>query len=152
MKIGIIVSNFHREITQALLDTALATFEKEGITKQAIEVIRVPGAFEIPHVAMRGAQEQRWDIILCFGCVVRGETQHFDYVCNEVARGLMDVSTTTRVPALFEVLTTENMQQARVRAGLEPASNYGEKPIINKGHAGALAALDMLALLKEWTK
>jgi 6,7-dimethyl-8-ribityllumazine synthase len=138
-KIGIIVARFNSFISEKLLEGSLDSLIRSGVSRDAVVVARVPGAFEIPLVAQRMARSGKYDAIICLGAVIRGATPHFDYVAGEVAKGTAQVMLDTGVPVLFGVLTTENIEQAIERAG----SKAG-----NKGSDVAIAALEMINLLE----
>ncbi|MCB9228164.1 MAG: 6,7-dimethyl-8-ribityllumazine synthase [Deltaproteobacteria bacterium] len=153
-RIMIIVSRFNQKITQSLLDAAKETLYKAGVPESETGVVWVPGAFELPVAAARAARSDNWDAVVCLGCVIRGETPHFDYVCQESARGLMNIGLETGKPVIFGVLTTLNSHQAMERSGLTPASlPEGESVkhlVTNKGTEAAQAALDMLSIFADW--
>ncbi len=113
VKIAVIVSEFNAEITEKLLEGALRHFEAAGMASEQVEVVRVPGAIEIPLAAKWLAESQRYQAIVCLGAVVRGETSHYDYVCDQVSQGCQQVMLSFGLPVIFGVLTTENMRQAR---------------------------------------
>lgn len=138
----VLASEFNSPVVDGLLSGALNAFVQEGIKDDSIQVIRVPGAFELPLVAKKVAQQQsgRPDAIIALGAVIRGETPHFDYVCSECARGLQDVSLATGVPVIFGVLTTNTAEQAMARAGTER----------NKGADAVRAAIDMISILRQF--
>lgn len=139
----IIASRFNEMISRALLQGAKDTFSEAGLNASDLEEIWVPGCFELPVVAAEAARSQRYSGIICLGCVIQGETPHFDYVAGETARGLMQVGIDTGVPVIFGVLTTENEQQALARSGLKGG---------NKGRDAAQAALSMsrvMGMVKE---
>jgi 6,7-dimethyl-8-ribityllumazine synthase len=139
---GIVVSRFNPKITQRLLAGALATFEKEGVTPGNIEVVEVPGAFEIPGVAAKMAQCGCYHAVVCLGAVIRGDTPHFDYLCTEVTRGIGQVALAFSLPVIFGVLTTETVKQAMTRSGGK----------MNKGADAALAAIEMAHLYQGLNK
>jgi 6,7-dimethyl-8-ribityllumazine synthase len=136
--VGIAVARFNGEITQKLLDGALATLEELGVAAEAIEVIPVPGAFELPLGAMALARSRRYSCVLALGCVIRGETPHFDFVSAEAASGVQLASLETGIPVAFGVLTCDNLEQARARSG----GAHG-----NKGSEAAHSALEMVESL-----
>ena len=111
---AIVVGTFYRDLADQLIASATATFEEAG---GAVDVFEVPGAFELPLAAQYAVESGRYAGVACLGAVIRGETSHYDYVCGEAARGIQDVQLRTGVPCAFGVLTTENMDQARARAG-----------------------------------
>jgi 6,7-dimethyl-8-ribityllumazine synthase len=140
LKFALIVSRFNSFITERLLEGALDCLRRQGVSEEALTVVRVPGAWEIPLVAKRLAQDRTHDAVICLGAVIRGSTPHFDYVAAEVSKGIAQVSLESEVPIAFGILTTENIEQAIERAG----SKAG-----NKGFAAAEAAIEMVNLLKE---
>ena len=139
-RFGIVVSRYHEEITQALLDGALQTLKNAGAKDHDITAFWVPGAFEIPLAAHAVAQHREVDAILCLGAIVKGDTPHNEYIASEVARGISLLTHTSNIPVLFGVLTTDNLEQAHERAG-------GAKG--NKGAEAASAALEMLVTLEQ---
>jgi 6,7-dimethyl-8-ribityllumazine synthase len=112
---AIVCATFYRDLADQLIASARATFEEGGAT--GVDVFEVPGAFELPLAAAYAVDSERYDGVACLGAVIRGETSHYDYVCGEAARGIMDVQLSTGVPCGFGVLTVENMDQALARAG-----------------------------------
>lgn len=138
---ALVVSRFNDHVTRRLLDGALQAFGAHGVNTDArTKVVWVPGSFELPLVCKKLAQSGKYDAVLAIGCVIRGETTHFDYVAGECARGINQASLDTGVPILFGVLTTETTEQANERAG----GKHG-----NKGADVALAAMEMVELLKR---
>lgn len=140
LKIGIVVGRFNEFIGSRLLDGAVSGLMRHGVEEEDITVAWVPGAFEIPLVAKKMAASGDYDAVVTLGAVIRGATSHYDYVCNEVAKGVSAASLETGVPVLFGVLTTDNLEQAIERAG----SKAG-----NKGYESATAAIEMANLLRE---
>lgn len=140
MKVGIIASRFNEIITNKLLSGAVDGLVRHGVEENNITAAWVPGAFEIPVIAEKMAASKKYDAIICVGAVIRGSTTHYDYVCNEVSKGISQVSMKTGVPVLFGVITTENIEQAIERAG----SKAG-----NKGYDCALAAIEMVNLINQ---
>ncbi|MCH9763175.1 MAG: 6,7-dimethyl-8-ribityllumazine synthase [Gammaproteobacteria bacterium] len=136
--IAIVVSVFNRKVTQALQDGALEALTKAGFSSEAITVVEVPGAVEIPLVAKALAKKNKYSAILALGAVIRGETSHYDYVCEQVSRGCQDVTLAFDTPVIFGVLTTENEAQAWDRLG----GAHG-----HKGHDAVEAALVMVQVL-----
>jgi 6,7-dimethyl-8-ribityllumazine synthase len=132
---AIVCATFYRDLADALIASASTTFEEAGA--QDVDVFEVPGAFELPLAAKYAAESGRYGGVACLGAVIRGETSHYDYVCDEAARGIQDVQLRTGVPCAFGLLTTENMEQARARAG-------GGKR--DQGRHAAEAVLAMAAL------
>lgn len=138
-RFAIVVARFNDVVTHKLLEGALATLSENGVGDDRIDVAWVPGSFEIPLAADRLAGSGRYAAVICLGAVVQGETLHHEYINAEVSRAIMQIGLRTGVPVLFGVLTTRNMEQALERAG----GNRG-----NKGSETALAALEMVSLLK----
>ena len=136
--IAIVVSVFNRKVTQALQDGALEALTKAGFSSEAITVVEVPGAVEIPLVAKALAKKNKYSAILALGAVIRGETSHYDYVCEQVSRGCQEVTLAFDTPVIFGVLTTENEAQAWDRLG----GAHG-----HKGHDAVEAALAMVQVL-----
>ncbi len=139
LRIGIIVARFNQAVTDALLAGALEALHQHGASDDAIDVVVVPGAFELPLCAQRLAASGRYDALVCLGAVVRGETPHFDYVAGEAARGVGEVARRFDLPVSFGVLTTDDMPQALARAG----GGHG-----NKGYDAAVTALEMVHVLR----
>ena len=137
-KFAIIVSAFNKAVTQKLLDGALQCFQKNGALD--IDVFHCPGAYELPQVASYITLQKKYDAVLCLGAVIRGETPHFDYICQECARGIGQVSYERKIPVLFGVLTTNSFEQAMERAG----GSVG-----NKGYDTALGAIQMSNLFSQ---
>ena len=140
-RIGIVAGRFNEFITSKLLGGALDAFKRHGGDEANIDLAWVPGAFEIPLIASKMAKSGKYDAVICVGAVIRGNTSHYDYVCNEVSKGIASVSLETGVPVLFGVLTTENIEQAIERAGTKAG---------NKGYDCALSAIEMVNLIKEF--
>ena len=136
-RFAIVAARFHPEITARLAEGAREALRRHGAAARDVSVVWVPGAFEIPQVALRLARQGGLDGVVCVGCVVRGETPHFDYVAGEAARGIAEVARETGVPTTFGVITAETMRQARERAG----GRLG-----NRGEEAALAALELVTL------
>jgi len=139
-RFAVVAARFNEIVTAKLVDGATAGLAKHGVAEGDVDVVWVPGAFEIPLVAARLAQSGRYDAVICLGAVIRGETGHFDLVANEAARGIARASLETGVPLIFEVLATDDLAQAEARAG----GAHG-----NKGWAAAEAALEMAGLLER---
>jgi 6,7-dimethyl-8-ribityllumazine synthase len=127
VRFAIIVGRFYEELAERLVVSARGVFEEAGA--EAVDVVDVPGAFELPLAALTLAQSGRYDGIACLGAVIRGETSHYDYVCSEAARGIQEVMLRTGVPCGFGVITVENMDQALARAG-GGTRNQGEDAAI----------------------
>lgn len=140
LKVGIIVSRFNKFITEKLLDGAVDGFRSHGGEEDKLTVVHVPGAFEIPLVAERLAASGKFDALVCLGAVIRGETPHFDYVCDAVTRGIGDAVQTHKIPIGFGVLTTDDVQQAMERAGAKDA---------NKGYEALLTAVEMADVIRQ---
>ena len=137
MKFGIVVADWNREITYSLLEGALKTLEKFGALEKDISVHHVPGSFELPLGARLIADSFKPDTVICLGCVIQGETKHFDYICQGVTQGITDLNLQFGLPFIFGVLTTDTLEQARDRAG----GKHG-----NKGDEAAVSAIHMAAL------
>ena len=140
MKVAIVASRFNEIIVNKLLGGAVGGLVRHGVEEENITAAWVPGAFEIPVVAQKLAQSKKYDAVICVGAVIRGDTTHYDYVCNEVSKGVAQVGLSTGVPVLFGIITTENIEQAIARAG----SKAG-----NKGYDCALSAIEMVNLLDQ---
>ncbi|WP_107634484.1 6,7-dimethyl-8-ribityllumazine synthase, partial [Clostridioides difficile] len=139
-KIGIINSRFNEFITSKLLSGAEDCLLRHDVSPENIEIVWVPGAFEIPLVAQKMAKSGKYDAIICLGCVIRGATSHYDYVCSEVSKGIAKVSLDSELPVIFGIVTTENIEQAIERAGTKAG---------NKGYDCAMNALEMANLFKS---
>ena len=140
LKIGIVVSRFNDFITSHLLSGALEALGQHGADEKDIEVVRVPGAFEIPMAAKKLCDAKMHDAVVCLGAVIRGATPHFDYVAGEAARGVATIAREAGIPVVFGVLTTDNVEQAVERAGGKSG---------NKGVDAALAAVEMATLYRK---
>jgi len=140
LKVGIVASRFNEIITNKLLGGAVDGLVRHGMDEENITAVWVPGAFEIPVIAKKLATSGKYDAVICVGAVIRGQTSHYDYVCNEVSKGIAQVSLQTRIPVMFGIVTTENIEQAIARAG----SKAG-----NKGYDCALGAIEMVNLSRE---
>jgi len=138
-KFAVIVSRFNDFITEKLLSGALDALVRSGTADEDIEVVRVPGAFEIPLVAKKMAKTKRFDAVICLGAVIRGSTPHFDYISAEVSKGIALVGMESEIPVIFGVITTDTIEQAIERAG----SKAG-----NKGWSAAIDAVEMANLLE----
>ena len=139
-KIGIVVSRFNELITDRLLDGAKWSFARHGGDEKHLEIARVPGAYELPIAALKMAQTERFAAIICLGCVIRGATSHYDYVCGPAASGIASVALQSGVPTIFGVLTVDTLEQALDRAGAK---------VGNKGSEAMDAALEMADLLVQ---
>ncbi len=140
LKVAIIVSRFNEFITNKLLSGALDCLQRHNADDKNITVIWVPGAFEIPPVAMKVAQNAGYDAVICLGAVIRGATPHFDYVAAEVSKGVALASLQSQIPVIYGVLTTDTIEQAVERAGTKSG---------NKGFDAAMAAIEMAQLYKK---
>jgi 6,7-dimethyl-8-ribityllumazine synthase len=140
LRFGIVVSRFNSFITDRLLRGALDALERAGATEKQIEIVRVPGSFEIPIAAKKLGQAGRADAVIAIGCILRGETSHFEYIASEVARGVQLAQMDTGVPMIFCVLTCDTLEQAIDRAGLKGG---------NKGFEAGLTALEMATLARK---
>ncbi len=140
MRIAIVVSRYNDFVTERLLTGARDALAAGGVAEQDVIVLRVPGAFEVPMAAQRAAETGRFDAIVCLGCLIRGETPHFDYIAAAASQGLMQASAVTGVPMAFGILTTESAEQALARAG---------QGMDNKGWEAATAAVEMAKLFSE---
>ena len=140
LRLGVVVSRFNAFITDRLLGGALEALRQAGAGKGQIKITRVPGAFEIPVTARKLAESGRYDAVITLGCIIRGDTQHFDYISTEVTRGIQLAAVETGVPIAFGVLTTDTLEQAIHRAGAKSG---------NKGAEVALAAVEMATLFRE---
>ena len=140
IRVGIVAARFNEFITSKLLGGAMDGLLRHNVAEDDIHVAWVPGAFEIPLVASKMAKSGKYDAVICLGAVIRGATSHYDYVCNEVSKGVASISLENDIPVMFGVLTTDNIEQAIERAG----SKAG-----NKGYDCALGAIEMVNLLRE---
>lgn len=146
MRVAIVVSSFHANITETLLNGAQECLRQHEARNSDVAIFRCPGAFELPQTAGKLAEQRRWDAIICLGAVIRGETPHFEYVAAQSAAGIQSTALKYGIPVIFGVLTTDTVQQAVDRAG----GKHG-----NKGWDAAIAAVEMVALfntLKQKTK
>ena len=140
LKIGIIVSRFNDFITNKLLDGAVDALVRHGVRDDDIEVVKVPGSFEIPMVARKMASKGAYNAVICLGTIIRGATPHFDYIAAEVSKGIASASMETGVPIAFGVITSDTIEQAVERAGTKSG---------NKGWDAAITAIEMAQLLKK---
>src|SRR5277367_1744681 len=140
LRIGVVASQFNNFITDRLLSGALDALQQAGAVAEQIQIVRVPGSFELPIVAKKLAASGRFDSIICIGCVLRGETSHYDVVVSETARGIQLAQLDTGVPLIFCVLTCDTLEQAIDRAGLKSG---------NKGYEAGLAAVEMAQLVRK---
>ncbi|MCI5679100.1 MAG: 6,7-dimethyl-8-ribityllumazine synthase [Bacteroidales bacterium] len=140
MKFGIVAARFNEFIVSKLIGGAEDALLRHGAKEDDITLAWVPGAFEIPTAAKQMAQSGKYDAIICLGAVIRGATSHYDYVCNEVSKGIAHISLETGLPVMFGVVTTENIEQAVERAGTKAG---------NKGYDVAVSAIEMVDLMKK---
>jgi 6,7-dimethyl-8-ribityllumazine synthase len=140
LRFGIVVSRFNSFITERLLAAAVDALERAGAASENVDVVRVPGAFELPLAAKKLAATGRYDALVAIGCILRGETAHYDYVCSETSRGLQLAQMDTGLPIIFCVLTCDTLEQAIDRAGLKGG---------NKGFEAGLAAIEMAQLARK---
>ncbi|MDQ0088166.1 6,7-dimethyl-8-ribityllumazine synthase [Paenibacillus anaericanus] len=140
LKYAIVVGRFNEFITSKLLGGALDALKRHGVQDDEVTVAWVPGAFEIPFAAQKLAESGNYDAVITLGTVIRGSTSHYDYVCNEVAKGVAAIGLKTGIPTIFGVVTTENIEQAIERAGTKAG---------NKGWDAAMAAIEMANLTKQ---
>ena len=140
IKVGIVAARFNEFIVSKLVGGAEDGLVRHGVKEEDITVAWVPGAFEIPLIAKKMVKSGKYDAIICLGTVIRGQTSHYDYVCNEVSKGIAQVSLESELPVMFGILTTENIEQAVERAGTKAG---------NKGYDCALGAIEMVNLMKE---
>ena len=139
-RVAVIAARWNGEITDGLLSGATKALTRHGIAQNNIEIFRVPGAFELPLASQRAARTGRFSAVISLGCVIRGDTPHFDYVCSETTRGIGQVSLNENLPVAFGLLTTDNLEQSLERSG-----DNSE----NKGEEAALTALEMLTMLQK---
>ena len=140
VKIGIVAARFNEFITAKLLGGAIDGLLRHNVRENEIEIAWVPGAFEIPLIASKMAKSRKYDAIICLGAVIRGSTDHYDYVCSEVSKGIAAVSLQADIPVMFGVLTTDSIEQAIERAGTKAG---------NKGYDCAVGAIEMVNLIRE---
>ena len=143
IRVGIVASRFNEFITNKLVGGALDGLKRHNVDEAQVDVAWVPGAFEIPLIASKMAKSGKYDAVICVGAAIRGNTSHYDYVCNEVSKGIASVSLDSGIPVLFGILTTENIEQAIERAGTKAG---------NKGYDCALSAIEMVNLIREIEK
>ena len=139
-RFAVVVARFNETVTRALLAGSIDGFVRHGVAEDRIDVAWVPGAFEVPIVARRLAETGRYAAVVCLGCVIRGETGHYDHVAGGAASGVMQAGLATGVPIIFGILTTETVEQALNRSGLKGG---------NKGAEAAMAAIEMVNLLGQ---
>jgi 6,7-dimethyl-8-ribityllumazine synthase len=142
LRFGVVVAEFNDFVTDRLLAGALEAFRGAGVGQQQLEIAKVPGSFELPIAAQKMAATHRFDALICIGCVIRGETSHYDYVCSETARGIQLAQLDSGVPVGFCVLTCDTKEQALARAGDKDS---------NKGYAAAIGAIDMAKFSRKYS-
>lgn len=142
-KFGIIASRFNDFITRRLLEAAVDTLIRHGAEEKEIEVVWVPGSFEIPPLAQKLAKRKKYDAVICLGTLIKGDTPHFEYIAKEAAKGISEVSLNSEVPIIFGIITADTLEQAIQRAGAKEG---------NKGAQGALAAIEMADLYENIKK
>ena len=140
VKIAIVAGRFNEFITSKLIGGALDVLKRNDVSEENIDIAWVPGAFEIPLIAKKLANTQKYDAIITLGAVIKGSTPHFDYVCSEVSKGVAQISLQSELPVIFGVLTTNNVEEAIERAGTKAG---------NKGADAAFSAIEMINLIKE---
>jgi len=140
LKFGIVASRFNDFITSKLLDGALDALLRHGAREEDIDVIKVPGSFEIPMVARKLALKGKYNAVICLGTIIRGSTPHFEYIASEVSKGIASVSLETGLPVAFGIITSDTIEQAIERAGTKSG---------NKGWDAAMTAIEMAQLLKK---
>ena len=143
IKIGIVAARFNEFITSKLLSGALDSLKRENVREEDIDIAWGPGAFEIPLIASKMAGSEKYDAVICLGAVIRGSTNHYDYVCSEVSKGVANVSLNSDIPVMFGVLTTDTIEQAIERAGTKAG---------NKGFECAEGAIEMVNLIRSIEK
>lgn len=141
LRVGIVAGRFNELIVSKLVGGALDALKRHGVDDENVDVAWVPGAFEIPLIAKKMAESGRYDAVVTLGAVIRGATPHFDYVCNETAKGVASLSLSTGIPVIFGVLTTDSIEQAIERAGTKAG---------NKGWESAAAAIEMANLSRQF--
>ncbi|MFW5901927.1 MAG: 6,7-dimethyl-8-ribityllumazine synthase [Thermodesulfobacteriota bacterium] len=137
-RFALVVGRFNDFISDKLVSGAVDALQRSGVSGDAIDIVKVPGSFEIPLVAKKAAQAGKYDAVICLGAVIRGSTPHFDYVAAEVSKGIANVSLDTGVPVIYGVITTDTIEQAIERAGTKAG---------NKGWDAAVAAIEMTNLI-----
>jgi len=140
LKFGIVVSRFNEFISSKLLEGAEDALTRHGADEKNIEIVWVPGSFEIPPVASRLAHSKKYDALICLGTIIRGDTPHFDYIANEAAKGIAGVALKESIPCIFGIITADNLEQSIERAGTKSG---------NKGRDAALSAIEMANLYKK---
>lgn len=149
IQIAIVSSSFRQEVVNALETNCLKTFRKKGLSKEQIEIFRVPGSLEIPLVVKKLAKKKIYDAIITFGAIVKGKTYHFEQIATECARACMDISLEYEIPVIFEVLAVYDLQDAVERATRKEENEQSSSGEQNKGVEAALTALEMIKLLSK---
>lgn len=140
MRVAIVAARFNEFVVSKLIGGAEDGLVRHGVNEDDITLCWVPGAFEIPVVAKKLAKSGNYDAVICLGCVIRGETSHYDYVCNEVSKGIAQIELESEIPVMFGILTTDNIEQAVQRAGTKAG---------NKGYDCAVGAIEMVNLMRQ---
>jgi 6,7-dimethyl-8-ribityllumazine synthase len=143
LRFALVVSKYNDFVTDRLQAGAVAALSAAGVASGDVTIVRVPGAFEIPLAAQHAGESGRYDAVVCLGCLIRGETPHFEYISSAVAHGLTDAAAATGIPMAFGVLTTNSVEEALARAGDGPA---------NKGREAAIAAIEMAEVIAQLTR
>ncbi len=143
LRFGIVISRFNEFISQKLLDGALDALRRHEAEEHKIEIVWVPGCFEIPYAANKMAVSKKYDAIICLGAIIRGDTPHFDYIASQVTRGIAQIGLNTEIPTIFGVITADNLEQAIDRAGTKAG---------NKGADAAISAIEMVNLYTQMKK
>lgn len=141
IKVAIVAGRFNEFITGKLVSGAMDALVRHGVDEESIDIVWVPGAFEIPLIAQKAAAGDKYDAVICLGAVIRGATPHFDYVCAEVSKGVAQVSLKTEKPVIFGIVTTDSIEQAIERAGTKSG---------NKGFEAGVTAIEMINLLRNF--
>ncbi len=142
-RFGIVASRFNDFITKRIVEAATDTLLRHGVKEDEIEIVWVPGSFEIPPLAQKLVKSKKYDALICLGTLIKGATPHFEYLASEVAKGVAEVSLNSEVPVIFGVITADTLEQAIQRAGVKET---------NKGHQAALAAIEMVSLYERVKK
>lgn len=140
VKVAIVTSRFNSFVVDRLYEGAIKCLNSNDVTNESITVVKVPGAFEIPVAVKNLLEQNKFDAVITLGAVIRGETPHFDYICNECSHGISTLAMNSGIPVIFGVLTVDNTEQAMDRAGDEES---------NKGYEAALAALEMISVIRQ---
>lgn len=140
IKFALVVARFNELFSEKLLEGAIDCLKRHGATENDIDIIRVPGSFEIPYAASRLAKSKKYDSIICLGVVIRGQTPHYEYINSEVAKGVAKISLDNNMPVIFGIVTADTLEQAIERSGTKSG---------NKGFTAAMTAIEMVNLFKE---